>query len=137
VETACFVNDRRTGSRAASGLTPSPEDVEDALPGTVRRWGRRFDWYDGLFFLHVDEADDAVAYTVWADTRRLPPAGIEAFARHFEDVVVEAAFDPAARACPAPTTVPPPDPAAEPGPQRPTATQSAQNLSVASRSSST
>lgn len=155
VETACFVNDRRTRSRAASGLTPAPEDVEDALPGTTRRWGRRFDWYDGLFFLHVDEAENAIAYSVWADTRRLPPAGIEAFARHFEDVVVEAAFDPSARACPVPApdpatgpatgpaTDPAPgpdadpasDPAADPG-SRATA-QSAQNLSTASRSSST
>jgi hypothetical protein len=134
VETACFVNDRRTRSRAASGLTPSPEDVEDALPGTVRRWGRRFDWYDGLFFLHVDEAEDAVAYSVWADTRRLPPAGIQAFARHFEDVVVEAAFDPSARACPTPA----PDPAEDRAPDpEGRAGQSAQNLSMVSRSSST
>ena len=96
VETACFVNDRRTLSRAASGLTPSPEDVEEALPRTVRRWGRRFDWYDGLFFLHVDEAEGEVAYSVWADTRRLSPSGIQEFARHFEDVVVEAAFAPTA-----------------------------------------
>jgi hypothetical protein len=116
VETACFVNDRRTRSRAASGLTPAPEDVEDALPGTTRRWGRRFDWYDGLFFLHIDEADDAVAYSVWADTRRLPPAGIEAFARHFEDAVVEAAFDSSARACPTPTPDGPDGPASPDSP---------------------
>jgi hypothetical protein len=109
VETACFVNDRRTGGRPKTDVTPSPQDVEDALGATVWRWGRRFDWYDGLFFMHLDDADapdpgldgtarpgDAIAFTVWADTRRLAPAGIEAFARHFEAVVVEAAFNPGA-----------------------------------------
>jgi hypothetical protein len=91
VDTACFFNDRRAEARDAPGPV-SLDSVREALPHTVRRWGRRFDWYDGLFFLHIDDAPDAVAYTAWADTHLLSPADLERFVHEFEAVVVEEAF---------------------------------------------
>ncbi len=98
VDTACYFNDRRGESRDA----PAPESLSrqailDALPLTQRRWGSRFDWYDGIFFLHIDDDPAGIAYVAWADTQHLAPADLEAFTHEFEAVVVEAALDPHAR----------------------------------------
>jgi hypothetical protein len=101
IDTACFYNDRRDESRDAVGPRPSREAVLDALPDTTRRWGRRFDWYDGLFFLHINEAHGAISYTAWADTHHLSPVDLESFVRQYESVAIEAILDPDALAVPA------------------------------------
>lgn len=91
VETACYVNDRRGASRNAVAAETSRQAILDALPLTERRWGNRFDWYDGLFFLQINDDPAAIAYSAWADTHHLAPAGLEAFSEQFEAVVIEAA----------------------------------------------
>jgi hypothetical protein len=98
IDTACFFNDRRDKSRDASDREPSRRAMLEALPRTQRRWGRRFDWYDGLFFLHINEAEGAISYTAWCDTHHLAPADLERFAREFEAVAIEAVLDPDAPA---------------------------------------
>jgi hypothetical protein len=40
----------------------SAETLRDALTLTERRWGSRFDWYDGIFFLQIDEDPQAIAF---------------------------------------------------------------------------
>jgi hypothetical protein len=101
IDTALFFNDRRDHSRdAAEHRADLGSAIREALPRTVRRWGRRFDWYDGLFFLHINEADGAISYTAWADTHHLSPADLEEFVRQYEAVAVEAALDPGAPVLP-------------------------------------
>ena len=75
IDTKCFFNDLREGSRDAYD-TPPREAILDALPRIERRWGNRFDWYDGLFFLHINDAQDGISYTAWADTHHLAPADL-------------------------------------------------------------
>jgi len=82
IDTACYFNDRRGESRNAAIGETSRRAVLDALPLTERRWGSRFDWYDGLFFLHLVEDPEAIAYEAWADTHHLAPTDLENFTRH-------------------------------------------------------
>ncbi len=100
----CFVNDRRgPGAEPGADAPPGPAEVRAALAGSTYGWGPRQDQYDGTVYLHVDDADDAVAAEIWADTRRLAPADIERYGRALEAVLVEAACQEAT-----PTGVPHP-----------------------------
>jgi Condensation domain len=100
IDTACYFNDRRVDSRRVAARHTSREAIHGALTLTERRWGRRFDWYDGLFFLQIDEDPEAMAFAAWADTHHLAPADLMTFTQQFEAVVVEAALDPHASALP-------------------------------------
>lgn len=95
IDTALYFNDRRGESRQAATGETSRQAILDALALTERRWGSRFDWYDGLFFLQIDEDPHAIAFAAWADTHHLAPADLDSFTHHFEAALVEAALDPA------------------------------------------
>jgi len=97
IETACYFNDRRGESRNAVAGETSRQAIQDALILTERTWGNRFDWYDGIFFLQINEDPDAIAFAAWADTHHMAPADLMTFTHHFEAVVVEAALDPNAQ----------------------------------------
>jgi hypothetical protein len=92
---SCYLNDRRMHTRD-EGLGPAPagDEIRAALPLTTLHWGVKEDTYDGSFYLHVEDAPDAIGYTLWGDTHRYTPAGIERCAREMEAVVVEAASQP-------------------------------------------
>jgi hypothetical protein len=91
IDISCYFNDRRTaGAEAADGPVPTGDEVRAALDRTHLRWGIREATYDGTFYLHVEDAADAVEYAIFADTRHLAPGDIEACARAFERVVVDA-----------------------------------------------
>lgn len=94
---SCYLNDRRMETRDEDpGPVPAGEDVRAALPGTTVRWGVREDTYDGSLYLHVEDAPDAVVYTLWGDTHRFAPDAIERCARDIEAALVRAAVpDPA------------------------------------------
>jgi hypothetical protein len=93
VVTDLFFNDRRLASRQpATTEAPTPDAIRALRPLTTLRPGRRWDWYDGVFFVHINDVPDTIDFTIWADTRCLPPAGMEEFARQFEAVAIEAAL---------------------------------------------
>jgi hypothetical protein len=97
VEISCFVNDRR-GDRQPSShdRLPTAAEVLAARSRTTLRWDRKLPTYDGLFYLHIDPAPDAIAFAIWADTHRLSPAQTMEVARELEAVTVEAALSPSA-----------------------------------------
>lgn len=111
VDVSCFINDRRMPDH--DGDLPTPMQVRAALDRTVVRFDRQQPVFDGRFFLQIDSAPDAnvpgrlnpreselpaVYFALWADTRYIPPAQMEAFARTFEAVTVQAALSPSAAA---------------------------------------
>jgi hypothetical protein len=104
VDLGCFFNDRRPPGGEPPGPVPTPAQVREALPGSTFRWDERQDDqpYDSLF-LTVDEVPEAIAMSVFTDTHRIAPAGVEACVREMEALAVAAAFDPAV-----PTRVGPP-----------------------------
>jgi hypothetical protein len=109
VDISCYVNDRRTHEAPAPGeAPPTPEELRAALALTRIRWDRGMPTYDGSFYLHLDSRPDtnvpgrddpeesgrpAVYLTLWGDTHLISPDDLEAFVRHFEGVLAEAAFD--------------------------------------------
>lgn len=108
-----FFNDRRV---APSGPGPSsPGELQEARQQSTFGWiEKKENPYEQLF-LHIDDAEDAVAVMVCADTRHLSPAMNEALAREMETAAVEAAFDaeaPTRVTAPAPVPVPVPAPIA-------------------------
>ncbi|MEV4517912.1 condensation domain-containing protein [Dactylosporangium sp. NPDC049525] len=89
VDISCLVNDRRAG--AAPAAPPTAEQVAAAVPRTTTWWSRKLDTLSYTLIVNVDAAPDAVDVAVLADTHRIAPAGIEAFAREMETVLVVAA----------------------------------------------
>ncbi|WP_238018700.1 condensation domain-containing protein [Dactylosporangium sp. AC04546] len=98
VDLSCYLNDRRTQTRDdSSGPAPTAEQVRAAQPDTTLRWGVKEPTYDGSLYLHVEDAAagaDAVAFTLWGDTYRYTPAGVERCARELEAAVIAAALEP-------------------------------------------
>jgi hypothetical protein len=93
VDLSCYLNDRRTETRDdGPAAPPTAEDIRAARPRTTVHWGGREDTYDGTFYLHVEDVEDAIGYTLWGDTHRYPPARIERCARDLEATVIEAAL---------------------------------------------
>lgn len=109
VDVSFYVNDRRDQAAPEPGeAPPTPEELRQALEFSRLRWDRREPVYVGSFYLHLDSKPDynvpgrdnpeetgrpAVYVSLWGDTQVMAPADIEAFARGFEAVLVEAAFD--------------------------------------------
>lgn len=97
----------------AGGSVPVDEALTKLLPHTRVFWDRRMPSFDGALFIQVDSAPaplasrqglpeglPAVYFEIWADTQVFTAARIEQFARTMEAVLVEAACDPEAVACP-------------------------------------
>jgi hypothetical protein len=94
VDISCLVNDRRAvNGPSLPGPIPTPEQLRIALPLTTTRWSRKLDALDYTLIVNVDPAPDAVDVAILADTHRIEPAEIEAFALEMEAVTVEAAHD--------------------------------------------
>lgn len=85
-----LVNDRRTDDPAAAPA-PTADQVKAAVPLTTSWWSRKLDSLSYTVIVNVDDAPDAVDMAILADTHRMAPAGIEAFARDLETVLVDAA----------------------------------------------
>jgi hypothetical protein len=99
IELSAFFNDRRShlGPPAVDRL-PDRTDIEAALPRSTLRWERQLDRFDHALFVHVDDAPAAIDVLICADTHQIAPAGMVAFVRGLEAVLVQAAVDPAATA---------------------------------------
>jgi hypothetical protein len=70
------------------------EEFATARAASRFTWaGRRNDPVERLF-LHIDDAPDAVALRIEADTHGLSPAQIEQVVREIEEVAVTAALQP-------------------------------------------
>jgi hypothetical protein len=102
VDIWCFVNDLR-GQFGEAKVEPSgdgagitPDALRAALALSEFEWGAKQDQYDGTLYLHIHETRTWIGAEIWADTHRLSPADIQAYARGLEAVLVEAALDPAA-----------------------------------------
>lgn len=97
INTACFFNDRRVRPREE----PAGQAAAASQAGTAGEarlsWGpaREGGYYDRLF-LYVNDVPGTLSYELWADPRYLPPGGVEAVLRTMEEVLAEAAADPAA-----------------------------------------
>lgn len=105
INTACFFNDRRVQHREEPQAAPAqaappgaPGSDGGGIGGSRLWWGptREGGYYDRLF-LYINDAPGTLSYELHADPRYLPPGGIEAVLRGMEQVLVEAANDPAAR----------------------------------------
>jgi len=95
VDISFYLNDRRTRTRdRADDEAVTADDVRAALPLTTMDWGVREDTYDGTFYLHLEDVPDVVSFALFADTHRIPPQTMRAYAREFEAVLVAAALDP-------------------------------------------
>jgi hypothetical protein len=106
------LNDRRAMFKPtdSDGDVPVEGDMADVLPRTKLYWDRTQPTFDGALFLQVDsspvEADrqalveglPAVFMEVWTDTHLFALDQVEAFVRHMEAVVVEAASAAGAKA---------------------------------------
>jgi hypothetical protein len=108
------LNDRRGRPEAAGGDGDMPTQTEltRALPHGKLYWDRTSPRSDGTLFLHVDsrplqptrlaptEGLPAIYVKVWADMQHFAHDQVEALLREMEAVVVAAAFDAQAVACP-------------------------------------
>ncbi len=109
IDISCFFNDRREPARDQSGCPlPTEQEIRDALPLSTLRWEPPSPSRQKLY-LDVNDApdgSDAIDITASVDNRYLTKADMEALVRGMEDVVVEAALNPAAatgvRSVPAP-----------------------------------
>jgi hypothetical protein len=91
VDVFCFFNDRRMQSRHdADAQPPTPADVRAALPLTIIEPAPQRDWYDGIFFLHVNESDRPLDFTMWVNRRHATPEEVLGYARAFESLLVDA-----------------------------------------------
>ena len=106
IELTCFFNDRRDPDDRQPDRAPAtPEQLAAARTETEISWGPHSDKPFEPLFVHVNAtASDSVEILLQADTRCFPPDHIRAFLRHFEDVLVTAAFDPGAGSSPGFTT---------------------------------
>ena len=92
VDVDCFFNDRRRLARFEDGPRSTAADVREARPRSVLRLDRALEQFDHRLFVHVNDVDEAVDWTVCADTHHLSPAGAEALLTGMESALVEAAL---------------------------------------------
>jgi hypothetical protein len=105
VDLSCFFNDRR--QPAEPGPLATPAELAEAKAQTSIRFDRTSPDFGAHFFLQIDSEPDANAgragegdgipaihFAIWADTAYLSLGQIEACAREFEAVTVDAAFGP-------------------------------------------
>lgn len=105
IDLGCFFNDRRgTDDRETGAPTPTPTELAEALSASTLRWIEASHTKFESFFVHVDDAPDALDLFLQADTRCVPPDDMRLFFGELESVLVRAAFDPTA-----PTGVQPAD----------------------------
>lgn len=96
MEVRCFFNDRRTQLGPEKiGPPPEPDELTEALPLTTLGWKEPTDQPDEPFFVNVDNAPGAIAWSVSFDTSYVSPGRVETFLREMESILVSAAFDPA------------------------------------------
>jgi hypothetical protein len=92
----CFFNDRRAQQyRDSTDPLPTPEQIAAARAETTIRWGPHSDTPVERFFAHTQDVPDTLDMLAQADTRCLPPDGMQAFLDIVESMLVDAAFDPA------------------------------------------
>ncbi|HEX4704846.1 MAG TPA: condensation domain-containing protein [Pseudonocardiaceae bacterium] len=97
IDLDCFFNDRRTEARREySGPAPSRAELLAAQGKTTVHWGPHSDAPFTRFYVHILDAPDSIELLAFADTRYLPPGHLSAFLARFEDILVDAAFDPMA-----------------------------------------
>jgi hypothetical protein len=95
VDTDSYFNDRRRVHLSPTpGRMPTEADLAAALPRSAVRWENPMSSYDHTLFFHVNDEPDVLDYLLCADTHRLSPAGMIAFVRRVESVLVAAALDP-------------------------------------------
>lgn len=95
IDLDCFFNDQRDQVRREfAGPAPSPDELRAAARMTPLTWGPHSDLPTPKFYVHVVDALDAIHLLVFADTRYVPPAHLTAFFARFEEILIEAAFDP-------------------------------------------
>lgn len=92
VDVDCFFNDRRRAARHDELPVPTTADVREALPYSTLRLDRELERFDHRLFVHVNDAPDALDWTVCADSHHLSPAGAEALLTGMERALVEAAL---------------------------------------------
>ena len=96
MDVRCFFNDRRVqvGPEViTAGATP--DEVAEARARTTLAW-KRFDARSGEpFMANVEECPGTISWSVSFDTHYISPALVESFLREMEEVLVNAAFDPA------------------------------------------
>jgi hypothetical protein len=93
VDVSCYFNDRRMSSRTepAEGQQPTAREVRAALPRSVLTWGWQRDLPCDTCYLSLNNVPGTLCYELYADTRYLPPADMEACLRGLEVTVVDAA----------------------------------------------
>jgi Condensation domain len=98
IDISCFVNDRRitVSHEPVDGSLPVAADLLAALPRSTLTWGKQQDLPRERCFLHVNDAADSLCVELWADTRYVSPATMEACLRGLETVLIAAVLDPVA-----------------------------------------
>jgi hypothetical protein len=94
IDVSCFINDRRMSSRQEPGgePLPAPGDLRAALPHSTLSWGWRRDRPCDTCFLSINNVPGTLSCELYADTRYVSPADMEACLRGLESVVVGAAL---------------------------------------------
>jgi hypothetical protein len=85
-------NDRRVGSREEPGDASSGPPLRDELSKTTLTWGDRDDAPAQKVFLSICDTPGTLCCELWADTRFVSPADMEALLRRLENVLVDAAL---------------------------------------------
>jgi hypothetical protein len=94
INLSCFINDRRLLDRqepAGPIGALAEEDLRAALRHSTLERGGQTDGPCERLFLYINDAADAMCCELWADTRYMSAADLEATLRALEDVAVEAA----------------------------------------------
>ncbi|WP_245931247.1 condensation domain-containing protein [Actinokineospora auranticolor] len=95
VDFSCFYNDRRKSDRAPSeGDDPSAAELADAAARAEAHWEDEPGMPRQKLYLHVDDPEGAIEFTMSVDTRYFTAEGTEAVIRGVETVAVRAALDP-------------------------------------------
>lgn len=96
VDLGCYYNDRPSQYRAHKpAVAPTRDGVRAALAHTSPLTWTELPYFNEPLMVTVDDAPDAIALLVLADTRAVPKEQMEALARQLEALAVAAAFDPA------------------------------------------
>lgn len=104
IDLDCFFNDHRDARRGEyAGPAHTLDELRTAAPATLT-WGPHSDTPTPRFYVHVNDVPDAIELLVFSDTRYLPPRDLVACLSRFEEILVDAAFDPTV-----PTGVPAPE----------------------------
>jgi hypothetical protein len=104
IDLDCFFNDRRdVEGREYAGPAPTQDELRSAARSTLT-WGPHSDAPSPRFYLHVIDVPDAIELLAFSDTRYVPPGDLAACLSRFEEILVDAAFDPTV-----PTGVPAPE----------------------------